>query len=61
MGINVLILSQSGGSEGLGFAIPVDLVQTVVASLKSRGRGRAAGSAGLPGRRRMAKVRLSSR
>jgi S1-C subfamily serine protease len=24
-----LILSRSGGSEGLGFAIPVDLVQTV--------------------------------
>jgi serine protease DegQ len=38
VGINVLILSQSGGSEGIGFAIPVDLVQTVVASLKSHGR-----------------------
>jgi len=38
VGINVLILSQSGGFEGMGFAIPVDLVQTVVAALKSRGR-----------------------
>jgi serine protease DegQ len=38
VGINVLILSHSGGSEGVGFAIPVDLVQTVVASLKAHGR-----------------------
>ena len=27
MGINAVILSHSGGSEGIGFAIPVDLVQ----------------------------------
>jgi serine protease DegQ len=38
VGINAVILSHSGGSEGIGFAIPVDLVQTVAASLKSRGR-----------------------
>jgi S1-C subfamily serine protease len=38
VGINVLILSHSGGSEGIGFAIPVDLVQSVVASLKTHGR-----------------------
>ena len=38
VGINVLILSHSGGSEGIGFAIPVDLVQTVAASIKSTGR-----------------------
>ena len=38
MGINAVILSHSGGSEGIGFAIPVDLVQTVAASLKSHGR-----------------------
>jgi serine protease DegQ len=38
VGINALILSHSGGSEGIGFAIPVDLVQTVAASLKIRGR-----------------------
>jgi S1-C subfamily serine protease len=42
VGINTVILSRSGGSEGLGFAIPVDLVQTVAAILKSKGRvGRA--------------------
>jgi S1-C subfamily serine protease len=33
-----LILSHSGGSEGIGFAIPADLVQTVVAMLKTKGR-----------------------
>ena len=38
VGINTLILSHSGGSEGIGFAIPVDLVQTVVAMLKTKGR-----------------------
>jgi S1-C subfamily serine protease len=38
VGINTLILSRSGGSEGLGFAIPVDLVQTVTAILKAEGR-----------------------
>ena len=38
VGINTLILSHSGGSEGIGFAIPVDLVQTVVAILKTKGR-----------------------
>jgi len=37
VGINVLILSHSGGSEGIGFAIPVDLVQTVAASIRSTG------------------------
>lgn len=37
VGINVLILSHSGGSEGIGFAIPVDLVQTVAASIKEKG------------------------
>jgi serine protease DegQ len=38
VGINVMILSHSGGSEGVGLAIPVDLVQTVVASLRAHGR-----------------------
>jgi S1-C subfamily serine protease len=38
VGINVLILSHSGGSEGIGFAIPVDVVQKVAASIKSTGR-----------------------
>ena len=38
IGINTVILSKSGGSEGIGFAIPGDLVQTVVATLKKKGR-----------------------
>ena len=38
IGINSAILSRGGGSEGIGFAIPVDLVQKVVASLKKHGR-----------------------
>jgi serine protease Do len=33
-----LILSHSGGSEGIGFAIPVDLVQSVTGILKTKGR-----------------------
>jgi serine protease DegQ len=38
VGINTAILSSGGGSEGIGFAIPVDLVQQVVASLARTGR-----------------------
>ena len=38
VGINTVILSHSGGSEGIGFAIPADLAQTVVALLKTKGR-----------------------
>jgi serine protease DegQ len=38
VGINAVILSHSGGSEGIGFAIPADFVQTVVAILKTKGR-----------------------
>ena len=38
VGINSAILSRGGGSEGIGFAIPVDLAQKVVASLKKQGR-----------------------
>ena len=37
VGINTVILSRSGGSEGIGFAIPVDLVQNVAANLKTKG------------------------
>jgi len=37
VGINTLFLSQSGGSEGLGFAIPVDLVKVVVDQLHRAG------------------------
>jgi serine protease DegS len=38
VGINTLIFTRSGGSEGLGFAIPVDLVHTVASLLKTKGR-----------------------
>jgi serine protease DegQ len=38
VGINSAILSRGGGSEGIGFAIPVDLVKQVVASLTKTGR-----------------------
>lgn len=37
MGINTFILSQSGGSEGLGFAIPSNLVRSVYAQIKKEG------------------------
>jgi S1-C subfamily serine protease len=38
VGINTAILSRGGGSEGIGFAIPVEIVQQVVASLSRHGR-----------------------
>jgi serine protease DegQ len=38
VGINSAILSRGGGSEGIGFAIPVDLAQKVIASLEKSGR-----------------------
>lgn len=37
VGINTFILTQSGGSEGLGFAIPADVVQYVYRSLRRYG------------------------
>jgi len=37
MGINTFILSQSGGSEGLGFAIPSNIIQTVYAQIRKEG------------------------
>lgn len=37
MGINTFILSQSGGSEGLGFAIPSNIVKNVYAQIKTEG------------------------
>ena len=43
IGINTLILTQSGGSEGLGFAIPSNIVDTVYTQLRKEGhvhRGR---------------------
>ena len=38
VGINTLIMSQSGGSEGLGFALPSNLVSSVVVQLRESGR-----------------------
>jgi len=38
MGINTFILGQSGGSEGLGFAIPSNIVRTVFTQLRDKGR-----------------------
>jgi serine protease Do len=37
VGISTLFLSQSGGSEGLGFAVPVELVRVVVDQLRRTG------------------------
>jgi len=37
MGLNTFILSQSGGSEGLGFAIPSNLVKNIYQQLKDEG------------------------
>ena len=38
VGINTVILSRTIGAEGIGFAIPGDLVQTVAGTLKAKGR-----------------------
>ena len=38
VGINTAVLQQDTGTEGIGFAIPVDLVRGVVAELKEHGR-----------------------
>jgi serine protease Do len=43
IGINTAILSRSGGNQGVGFAVPVDLVRHVMTQLKDSGtvtRGR---------------------
>jgi len=40
LGINAFILSRSGGSEGLGFAIPAETVKFVYESLRKYGRVR---------------------
>ena len=37
-GVNTAIFSQSGGSQGIGFAIPANMVRVVVASAKSGGK-----------------------
>jgi serine protease Do len=38
VGINTLMLSQSGGSEGLGFAVPSNIVASVMDQLRTKGR-----------------------
>jgi serine protease Do len=38
IGINTLIFSQSGGSEGIGFAAPSNIVGTVFEQIKAKGR-----------------------
>ena len=37
IGINTAIFSRSGGSQGIGFAIPVNMVKVVIASARSGG------------------------
>jgi serine protease Do len=37
LGINTMILSQSGGSEGLGFAVPLDVIRHSYAALRGQG------------------------
>jgi serine protease Do len=37
LGINTMILSQSGGSEGLGFAVPLDVIRHSYAALRANG------------------------
>lgn len=38
VGINTAVLAQDSGTEGIGFAIPVDLVRGVVDQIKQHGR-----------------------
>jgi serine protease Do len=38
IGINTMILSQSGGSEGVGFAIPCNIVRNVYEQLRKSGK-----------------------
>ena len=40
LGINAQIKSQSGGGEGVGFAIPVDAVRRSLSELRADGQGR---------------------
>jgi Do/DeqQ family serine protease len=37
IGINTAILSRSGGNQGVGFAVPVDLVRHIMTELKDKG------------------------
>jgi serine protease Do len=40
VGINTFIVSRSGGAEGIGFAIPIDRVKTVVQEIVDHGKVR---------------------
>ena len=37
IGINTAILSRSGGNQGVGFAVPVDMVRQITAQLREKG------------------------
>ena len=41
-GINTAIYSRTGGSVGIGFAIPVNMVEVVVRAAKGGGKARRA-------------------
>jgi serine protease Do len=38
VGVNSAILSRAGGNIGIGFAIPIDLVNSIIAQLKATGK-----------------------
>lgn len=38
IGINTLIFSETGGSQGIGFAIPIDLAQEILSQIVEHGR-----------------------
>ena len=52
VGINTAIFSRSGGSQGVGFAIPANMVRVVVASAKSGGSAVLSGPGSAPNCRR---------
>ena len=55
VGINTAIFTRSGGSIGIGFAIPVNLVKALIRSVEGGGKGLARawlGADGAAGRRR---------
>ena len=45
VGISTMIYSQSGGSEGIGFAAPSNIVRNVFTQIRKTGRVRAVRSA----------------
>ena len=67
VGVNTAIFSRSGGSQGIGFAVPVNMVRVVVASAQGGGSERAAAVArrqaagGDAGDRRKSRAEASGR